>query len=235
MKIPDSYSREARAEANFYRLGGYAFQEMKKYLTDVEGFFRSKRINSNTYYKDQLETYPEWFEMITSVAQREHVELDIRLPNILYGSAFAASFSILEVIFKKVCVLAAYKYSQPLPEAIMFGTIDDCRSFMTKKLRVDFSLVGNHWKNLLKYRTLRNDIVHHNSVIAKETAGVIPFLKDLEYIKVRKVRNKEHYVFTIQDRRFIFDFLDCATQFIANILLALPKGKRKSLPRYKST
>lgn len=225
----DSQPR-SKAEGYFLKLGGSAFQEMKKYLTDIEQDFRIKRIQKRRYYKDQKAANPEWNDLIDKISMRDDKELNLDFTRLLYGSSLVASFTIFEVILKKVCVLAAHKSSQKVPQNLLAGTIIDCRSYIVSSLRIDISGVDTHWKRLIKYRNLRNVIVHHNGIVVKETETIVKFLKELEYVQVRKVRNKDQFMFTILERGFIFDFLNCAAQFIFHILERLPKGKRNTLP-----
>lgn len=232
MKPPSPYTREGRAEANYYRLGGDAFFQMKRYLNDMRSLMQSHRFKLQESQKEELEKYPLYPWIINRAYGNRYRDMDIHFVRILLNSSFIASFSIFEVMFKDVCHLAAYKYSQKFESDFNTG-IDKCRSYLVRNLRIDISDLSDYWKKLLQYRELRNSMVHHDCRIVKDQSNTMAFVKRLEHVKIKKVRSKGEYMFTISDRQFVNEFLDCASEFLANVLLKLPKGKRKRLNHVK--
>jgi hypothetical protein len=231
-KPRNRYTPESRAQANYYRLGGYAFFSMKRYLNDMVSLFKSHRYKLQESHKEELEKFPLYPHIIDSAYENRYRDLDIYFARILLNSSFIASFSIFEIMFKEVCYLAAYKFSRQVEFDFNTG-VERCSNYLKGELRLDLSDLSEFWNDLLKYRELRNSIVHHNSRIVKNTARTIAFLKKLEHVRIKKIRNKEEYVFVIVDRQFINEFLDSASEYLANILLKLPKGRRKAVYNIK--
>lgn len=101
------------------KLGGYAFHEMKRYLTNIESDLRARSIRSKLYCDEQRNTYPEWAQFIDEEAEKDLRKLNERFTRILYGSCLVTSFAIFEWMIKKVCILAARKYSHKLPPRVV--------------------------------------------------------------------------------------------------------------------
>jgi hypothetical protein len=231
MKPRNPYTPENRAETNYYKLGGYSFHRMKRYLRNMKELLQTHKYRLLENHKEELEKYPQYPQLIDEAYEGQYRELDVHFVRILLNSSFIASFSIFEIMFKEVCHLAAYKYYKKVELDSMSGIIDQCRSCITKDLRINISDLKHYWKALINYRELRNSLVHHDSIIKKNPENIIGFIRQLDYIKVKKIRNKAQYRFAITDKQFVNEFLDTASEFLANVLLKLPKGRRKSLPR----
>ena len=227
MKIPSPHTPEKRAESNYYKLGGYAFHRMKLYLKDMRDLLRSHRFKLTENHKEELEKYPKYPQLINEVYRQHYQELDVHFVRILLNSTFIASFSVFEIMFKEVCQLAAYKYSQKAELHSTSGVIDRCRSYIVRDLRIDISDLKPYWKDIIRYRELRNHLVHHDSAIKKNPKNIVGFIRKRNHIKIVKVRNRDEFKFSIMDNNFIVEFLDCSSQFLANILLKLPKGAKK--------
>lgn len=225
-KPRNPYTPESGAETNYYKLGGGAFFRMKRYLNDMNSLMQSHRSQLQENHKRELKKFPQYPWITDSSYESRYRDFDVHFARILLNSSFIASFSIFEVMFKDVCRLAAYKFSQRFESDFNTG-IEKCRSYLVKDLRVNISDLGDYWKNLVQYRELRNCIVHHDCRIVKNSTNTLAFLRKSEYVNIKKVRNKQEYIFEFADRQFINEFLDCASEFLANILLKLPKGKRK--------
>ncbi|HEY0743533.1 MAG TPA: hypothetical protein VGD40_18825 [Chryseosolibacter sp.] len=181
-------------------------------------------------HREEKRNFPQYPQLIDEVYERQYKELDQHFVRILLNSSFIASFSIFEVMFKEVCHLAASKYSQKVDLDFSSGIIEHCKGYIVKDLRIDISDLKHYWKDLIYYRDLRNCFVHHGGTIEKNPEKIVTFFRALNYIKVKKIRKKNHYKLVLTDKQFIVEFLDTASEFLANILLKLPKGKRKSLP-----
>ncbi|MFM9838367.1 MAG: hypothetical protein ACKVOQ_08895 [Cyclobacteriaceae bacterium] len=233
MKPRNPYTPENRAETNYYKLGGYAFFRMKQYLNSMKDLLQTQKYRLQENYKEEIKKYPQYSQMIDGVYEERYRELDVHFNRIMLNSSFIASFSIFEIMFKEVCHLAAYKYSRSAELDFSSGIIDHYRSYIVKDLRIDISDLKQYWKKLIQYRELRNHLIHHGSNIQKNPDNIIGFIRKLDSIKVKKIRNKDQYKFVLTDKQFIIEFLDTASEFLANILLKLPKGKRKSLPHIK--
>src|SRR5690606_34074243 len=71
-------------------------------------------------------------------------------------------------------------FSQTAAPSRTIRTVDHCRTYLTKTLRIDMSDARNYRKRLLKYRGLRNTFVHHGGLI--NVAHTVAFLKTLKYV-----------------------------------------------------
>jgi hypothetical protein len=229
MKPRNPYTPENRAETNYYKLGGSAFHLMKRYLRSMNDFLRSQKHQLQENHKEELEKFPEYPQLINEVYEREYKELDTYFLRILLRSSFVASFSIFELMFKEVCHLGAYKYHTKAEFDSNSG-IDQYRSYIVRELRIDISDLKHYWKDLNRYRELRNCMIHSNSIIQGDQEHLIQFVKNLKHIKIRKIRKENQFEFTVLDKQFINCFLDSASEFLANVLLKLPAGRKKNLP-----
>jgi hypothetical protein len=233
MKIRNPYTPESRAETNYYKLGGYAFHKMKLYLKSIKDLLQSHKYKLEENHREELEKYPQYPQLIDEAYEGQYRDLEVHFVRILLNSSFIASFSIFETMFKEVCNLAAYKYSKKAELDSTSGIIDQYRSYLVRDLRIDISDLKPYWKEIIKYREMRNYLVHHDSTIKSNPGNIVEFLRKLDHIKIKKIRKKDQYKFIITDKQFIVEFLDTASEFLANVLLKLPKGRRKSLPRLK--
>ncbi len=140
------YTAENRAEANYYKLGGYSFFTMKRYLSDMISLMQSQRFKLQESHREELERFPMNPQMIDNAYENRYRDLDVDFARILLNSSFIASFSIFEIMFKEVCHFAAYKFSRKFESDFNTG-IDKCRSYLVRDLKIDISdkrILGNH-------------------------------------------------------------------------------------------
>lgn len=223
MKL-DTYSPPGENIKELFRsMGGDDFDRMRTYLFDMHNSMQNQKHLLQKSYEEELKLFPNAVELTTRVHRQYQENYDTHFVGVLLNSSLAASYSLFEVTFKKVCHYVADKNRIPLKKDDfgIAGIVDKCKNFIATETTVNLPEIEQYWNRLLLFRQARNKIVHHAAMIPSDNKVLLEFLREGNYVHIYHDGNTNEFTFYIKDRLFVYDFLEISSSYLIWILMRL--------------
>lgn len=198
----------------------YDFRFFTEYLDDAKKSIKRQQKKVEKLYDDLVKREGGDDGQIYDYLEDDFTQHFKFNPNLLYNSIFITVFSSFEV-YMFTCSKALFRhlngkneYKKPNRDII-----NGYRRTLSEK--VDFTGISSEWDAVLKYRKMRNRIVHNNANLShEEIESPGEDINDILSLKHVKINDREDSL-NITDEKFILRFCSIAETIIKSVRIQL--------------
>lgn len=207
----------------FSDLGGDDYDQMWTFLYEMHNSMQNQKYLLERNHKEELKLFPMSTELTNRVHKQYQENYNMHFIGLLLNSTYVASYSIFEMMFKRVCFYAAEKRNIVIkPDHFRAAKITwNCKDIIQQQIGLDLAKIERHWKRLVLFQELRNKITHHAATIPIGNKPLRAFVRRNEHIHIHNPRTTRELTFYIRDRNFTYDFMDTSRSYLLWILMRI--------------